>query len=422
MSSNQDATYNITQEDLEALVVANNEFADLEASIGIFCPFEAIGMVRQEIRHGNFLTYYLDPQRPHGFGSECLRALMRAAADEQRRVSLNSTTTISPIDVHLMELESAELRREWRRVDVLAIIPEEKLIVAIELKIDASEGTGQLAQYRRVVQEQWPNWRYLFIFLTKRGEDASEDYGDGWLSLPLEALASQFEKLITRQVGTIDARHLLAAYIAMLRRHHLTNEKLEVIAGKLWSQHRQALEFLMARRPDAGEGLFGELFEKREELATRMSQVSGLEIVTDQCSPTILRYAVKNWDALDQFCSAQWGLSNRLLLMEIDRSSDRKIIRLRFILGNGPHEIRLRYYQTLVESGVPTTKKKEISSQWTRLATYSFVVGEDGSEASMEYEAAAKKIEEYAKNHIPQYDIALAKLKPVETLPNDSQN
>lgn len=415
MSSNEITTCTITQDDLEALVVANIEFAELESSIGVFCPFEAIGMVRQEIRHGQFLTYYLDPQRPHGFSAECLRALMRAAADEQRRDPTSNATTISPIDVHLMELESAELRREWRRIDILAIIAEEELIVAIELKIDASEGSDQLAKYRRAVQEQWPNWRHLFIFLTKRGEDASEDHGNGWLSLPLEAVVSQFEQLITRQVGAADARNLLAAYIAMLRRHHLTNEKLEALAGKLWGQHRQALEFLMEQRPDAGEGLFGELFEKREELATRMSQVSGQEIVTDHCSPNILRYAVKYWDDLDQFRTASWTPSNRLLLMEIDRSGDKRTVRLRFVLGRAPNEIRQRYYQALVKAGVPTTKKKEISSQWTRLATYSFVVGEDGSDASMEYETAAKKIEDYAKKYIPQYHNALSKLAQLES-------
>jgi hypothetical protein len=37
-------------------------------------------MERQEIRHGHFLCYLLNPSRPHGFGTECLRAFMWAAA------------------------------------------------------------------------------------------------------------------------------------------------------------------------------------------------------------------------------------------------------------------------------------------------------------------------------------------------------
>jgi hypothetical protein len=400
----------VTQDELEALVVANDEFSELEASIGVFCPFEAIGMVRQEIRHGRFLTYYLDPQRPHGFGSNCLRTLIKAAADSQRRSPIVISTEISPLDVHLMKLESAALRREWQHIDMLAVIGEEKLIVAIELKIDAFEGRDQLAKYHKAVREQWPDWRHLFIFLTKRGEDASEDHGKDWLSVPLEALASQFDQLIRRQLGSADARYLLASYVAMLRRNHLTNEKLEALAAKIWSQHRQALEFLMDQRPDAGEGIFGELFEKRENLAVRMTEAAGQEVITDHCSPNILRYAVRDWDKLDQFLTAQWTPTNRLILLEIERSGDRRSIRLRFALGPALNDTRLRYHQALVDEGVPTTKKKEISQQWTRLSTRTIAIATDDLEGTLDFEATARTVEGYARELIPLYTSALAKL------------
>lgn len=39
---------------LEQLFIANPEFEELEKEIDVFCPFEAIGMVRQEIRHSHF--------------------------------------------------------------------------------------------------------------------------------------------------------------------------------------------------------------------------------------------------------------------------------------------------------------------------------------------------------------------------------
>jgi hypothetical protein len=400
----------VTQGELEALVVANDEFGELEASIGVFCPFEAIGMVRQEIRHGRFLTYYLDPQRPHGFGTHCLRALMKVAADAQRRNPFVTSTEISPLDVHLMQLESAALRREWRHIDMLAVIGEEKLIVAIELKIDAAEGRDQLAKYRKAVREQWPEWRHVFIFLTKRGEDASEDHGKDWLSVPLEELVNEFEQLVARQLGSPDARYFLASYVAMLRRNHLTNEKLESLAARIWSQHRQALEFLIDHRPSVGEGVFGELLEKRESLALRMTQAAGQEVITDHCSSNILRYAVKDWDTLDQFLTAaQWTPTNRLLLLEIERSGDRRSIRLRFVLGPARNDTRLRYHQALVDAGVPTTRKKELSQQWTRLSTRTVAVVDNDSDSTLDFEAIARAIEEYALELIPLYASAFGK-------------
>lgn len=70
----------LREEALEKLVVRDETFAALERSRQVFCPFESTGMVRQDIRHGAFLTYILDPNRPHGVGTDCLRALLTAAA------------------------------------------------------------------------------------------------------------------------------------------------------------------------------------------------------------------------------------------------------------------------------------------------------------------------------------------------------
>ncbi|MEM6307226.1 MAG: hypothetical protein AAF701_04510, partial [Pseudomonadota bacterium] len=50
-----------------AQLLSDPDFRDLESQARIFCPFEAIGMVNQEIRHAYFLAYILDPDRPHGF-------------------------------------------------------------------------------------------------------------------------------------------------------------------------------------------------------------------------------------------------------------------------------------------------------------------------------------------------------------------
>jgi hypothetical protein len=73
---------------LADLVMRDPGFADLERELNIFCPFEAVGVVRQEIRHAHFLAYYLDPNRPHGFGDACLRAFLTRALEAQGETSL----------------------------------------------------------------------------------------------------------------------------------------------------------------------------------------------------------------------------------------------------------------------------------------------------------------------------------------------
>lgn len=402
----------VAKEALEALFVANPDFEAIEKSLDVFCPFEAVGMERQEVRHGHFLAYCLDSHRPHGFGSECLRALMRSVAGVQRNEAEGS---ITPLDVHLMDFEKAQVRRHWRHVDLLVIVNEEKLIVAIELKINSGEHSGQLGRYRKVVKEQWPEangWRHLFIFLTKDGDEASEEDGTDWITLGLADVAQELDSVVQKQKGASDARLLLSAYLAMLRRHHLTDKNQEELAAQLWSKHREALEFLMEHQPDDVGGLFGQIYKEREKIAAKLTEASDRRVVFNSGSATRMYFAVEEWDSLPDFKSAEWR-SNRLMLLEfgLNRKSGR--LRMHFVLGPGKQDVRQRYYDALIEGGAPLGKRKKFTDQYTRLGSKSIVIDGDEDQEDLQeaFEKVVKEIEKYAKETIPVLDKALSVLK-----------
>src|SRR5437868_5497016 len=48
---------------LESFVVDNDDLLALEARIGRFNIFDALGIARVEIRHSNFFAFILDPRR-----------------------------------------------------------------------------------------------------------------------------------------------------------------------------------------------------------------------------------------------------------------------------------------------------------------------------------------------------------------------
>lgn len=56
------------RESLEAFVTDNPDLEHLEALLAQFNIFEAIGTVRHEVRHSDFLAYLLNPQENHGLG------------------------------------------------------------------------------------------------------------------------------------------------------------------------------------------------------------------------------------------------------------------------------------------------------------------------------------------------------------------
>lgn len=409
----------ITDGSLEALVVGNPDFEELERSRGVFCPFEAIGMVRQEIRHAHFLHYCLDPQRPHGFGTEPFRAFLRAAAIAQREYAADGVAgVLTPLGVHLMKFEAAEIRREWRRIDLLAIVHEEKLIVAIELKIEAGEHSGQLGRYRELVETQWPaceGWRHLFLFLTREGDEPSGD-GAGWLPLSLAAIAQEFDTIVRKQAGAPTALTTLAAWLAMLRRHFLTDQNLVDLAGRLWAQHRETLDFLMEHRPEVGDGIAGLLLERRDEICRRLADAGGMDIEIDSATPRLIRFAVAAWDNLPDFrTAAGWTGSGRLILLEVWRNSEGNG-GIRFVLGPGAPGIRQRYYDALTGTGNSLTARKEITSRFTRLASQSLPSGIDEladgpDQVEMAVERIIGKIVTYGAERIPVFDHALARLR-----------
>ena len=50
----------------ECFLVGNRDLERLEVLLDRFNILEALGVVRQELRHSDFLRFLLDPRNPHG--------------------------------------------------------------------------------------------------------------------------------------------------------------------------------------------------------------------------------------------------------------------------------------------------------------------------------------------------------------------
>ncbi len=357
------------EQQLAALFTRSEEFAELEGALDIFCPFEAIGMVKQEIRHAYFLSYILDPQRPHGFGSGCLRAFLAAAADAQ--AGGVHTTSISRLAVHLMDLEGAIIRREWRRIDLLIEIPKQNLIITIELKIDSAEHGDQLFKYEKLVKAQWPAAKHIFLFLTKNGDDPSDEENEQWITLNLDSVARALQPEADKAAGHPSAKALLKAYIDMLGRRHLTDERLEKLAAALWTKHRAALEFLAERQPDTLSDAMSLLIGRKELIAEKLSGETGLDIVCDTISgTTTIYFAVKDWDDIaDMKGTARWTDSKRMILAQF-RAHRGEVATATVVLGRGDQDARHRIYQKLLHGARESINHPDkLSPDWKRIAS-----------------------------------------------------
>ena len=238
------------------LLTALNEFVSdvdgtgdlerLEDAFSEFNLFEAIGAVQSELRQSSFLAWLLNPNGSHGLGDLIAKRVLQ-------RVLLHGVaqSSLTPVDLDLLDLSDMEVRREWANIDILLLSPTNKLVVVIENKIGAPEGRTQLARYRERVESDFPKaeWRHVLIFLTVEGSTASEE---AYVSLSHRQVVELLEATVLNRKGAIQDEVAVAIthYTQMMRRNHMEDSQLIALARRIYARHKFALDFIFDNRPD----------------------------------------------------------------------------------------------------------------------------------------------------------------------------
>ena len=203
---------NTDQQALEAFLLDNSELGELEALLNEFNIFEAIGAVRQEVRHSHFLAFLLNPRERHGleaaFAQQVLLAAIRTSEIE---------TVVTPIDLALWELDDLQVLREWQNIDILLLDETHHFAVIIENKVGSGEHSGQLSRYWRIVQGRYPGWRIMGLFLTPDGRDPSDGR---YIPLDYDLIHDLVMEMAETRASTLgaDVQTLMRHYSQMLRR------------------------------------------------------------------------------------------------------------------------------------------------------------------------------------------------------------
>jgi len=137
---------------LESFVVNNFELEKLEEILAQFNLFDAIGAVRVELRHSDFLSFLLDPNATHGLADAFLQRLLQTVILNAGEKALG----INPIDLDVWDLNDTLVLREWENIDILLLNTTCKFVVAIENKVLAKEHSSQLRRYRETLAKHHP--------------------------------------------------------------------------------------------------------------------------------------------------------------------------------------------------------------------------------------------------------------------------
>ena len=108
---------------MEDLFVKNNEkLSMIESYTMRFNPIKVMKMERMEIRHSAILSWLLSPSETHGLGDRFLKAFLAQAL-----VGQNSKEEPSALDISRSNLHDADVRCEWRNIDIFILIESKKM-------------------------------------------------------------------------------------------------------------------------------------------------------------------------------------------------------------------------------------------------------------------------------------------------------
>ena len=184
---------------------------DLQHRLTRFNIFTALNAMDYETRHSNFLAWLLDPNGTHGFGTKFLSGFLSLIT--RQMPSTNDKVKLNELLRSPKTLATAEVEREFKpagwsggRADLLIVERGQKFVCLVENKIHTGEHSEQLSRYRRMVEQEFPGFQHLFVFLTLRIEAPSDS---AYLSLTYAELCGEL-KLLTDVRETVPPTEALA--------------------------------------------------------------------------------------------------------------------------------------------------------------------------------------------------------------------
>jgi hypothetical protein len=350
--------------DLEALE-ADPDLMHLGSLLNRFNIFEAIGAVRQELRHSDFLAFLLNPKQSHGLADAFTKRLLREALSD-------SIAHVEATEINTWSFKNMVVRREWQNIDILLVDDVHKLAVIIENKIGTGEHSNQLQNYRSIVHNHYAGWNIVGFYLSPSGSPPSDGT---YLPISYGLVCDLLDELADAQSSTIEQDVLTALrhYTQMVRRHIVGESEIDKLCQHIYKKHRKALDQIyhyQTRRLEASRRLLQGLIRETDKL------------VLDRTDGIYIRFAPQEWDSIPALRTGNtWSNSKRVLLFEFINKPDSLVIKQ--TIGPGPETTRRRLLLLALSKQPPFIVPGEGTlSPYTPIYTFTLIDEEQYSQLS----------------------------------------
>ncbi|MCK4887573.1 MAG: PD-(D/E)XK nuclease family protein [Planctomycetes bacterium] len=334
------------QKELIDIFLADNpELEELTDQLATFNVFRALKIENMEIRHSNVLGWLLDPSESHGLGDIILRRVL----SNTLLLSDKTIDHISPAQVELMDFYDIEVRREWKNIDLLVIDRINKIVILIENKIHAGESKGQLAKYKKAVNEEFASYSIVPIFLTLTGYENNDNEADDYIAYSYVELLSVLEKIFNQRQFQLaePVAVFIKHYMETLRRLTMQDDSMIELCKTIYRKHREAIDTIVK---------YGMKGAGQQAVEDVLSKDGDYEILYS--NPTRVWFIPRTWANLIPENGTAWTHLERPVSIVIwIKFGDNKIYG-RFELSKmNDAKLRLKCAENLKEAGFKLSKK-----------------------------------------------------------------
>lgn len=387
---------------LEKFIINNKNLERLENVVDDFNIFTSLNLINNEIRHSNFLSWIMDPKENHNLKDYFLSSLLKVIS---MRASSSGINAPSIFDIDNWNFTETEVLREWRNIDILIKDDNHKLICVIENKIYSKEHSGQLRRYKEIVEEEYPNYQKIFVYLTIEGDEASED---DYLSINYHDIIKIISHIIENKSTSIGQEVLIfiSHYREMFRRYIMENSEIQEICRKIYKKHKKALDLIFEYKPD--------LLMEINECLTEIIK-NDPDLILDFSSKSYIRFITKKLDFIPRRGEG-WTKSERILLFEFKNNLNG--VALYLIIGPGSKEIREKLCKIAKNKlKLFNVAKRKFTGQWFSIYKKTIVKANnyEDKDISEIKKNLKEKIESFKINDLVKIEKEIEKFKQIES-------
>ena len=209
-----------------------------------FNIFDVLKIARTEIRHSNVLAWLLNPNENHGFGKAFIARLNSYIAKDglvSDEVAFKLLT---------MKYSDIVVYREWQNIDILIESQKEKYILCIENKVDSQDHDGQLDKYYNVIEDKYPEFTKIYLYLTPEGLAPLQDSNSAWGCIKYETIIRIIEIELEKAIYDSETVSFIRSYLNTLRRETMENNEIIELCQQIYAEHKEALDLIFENRPD----------------------------------------------------------------------------------------------------------------------------------------------------------------------------